>query len=82
MQSDFPAALLFLERAFVALRGDDEFSLRAREALALLIGACLRKQAHGPHPDVPAAHRTDAETSNVERFQPPPCSTHKSDGEV
>jgi hypothetical protein len=44
VHSDFAAARLFLERAFVALRGDDEFSVRAREALALIIEACARKQ--------------------------------------
>ena len=54
MHSDFAAARLFLERAFVALRGDDEFSVRAREALALIIEACARKQTHGPSPDAPA----------------------------
>ena len=40
MHSDFAAARLFLERAFVVLRGDDEVSLQAREALGLLIEAC------------------------------------------
>jgi hypothetical protein len=53
VHSDFAAARLFLERAFVALRGDDEFSVKAREALALLIGACACKEAQGS-PDVPA----------------------------
>jgi hypothetical protein len=33
-----------LERAFVALHGKDEFSVRAREALGLLIDGCARKE--------------------------------------
>ena len=45
MHSNFAAARLFLERAFVALRGADEFSVRAREALGLLIEACARTEA-------------------------------------
>ena len=47
MHSDFAAARLFLERASVVLRGDDEVSLQAREALGLLIEACACREA-GP----------------------------------
>ena len=47
MHSNFAAARLFLERASIALAGEDEFSLRAREALGLLIDGCVRKEFSG-----------------------------------
>ena len=82
MHSNFAAARLFLERAFVALRGDDVFSFNAREALGLMIEACARTEAHGSSPHVPvppadalaeasdsaSGERAAADTSNVERF--------------
>jgi hypothetical protein len=40
-QSNFSGARSHLERAFGALHGKDEFSLRAREALDLLIDGCV-----------------------------------------
>ena len=39
LSSNFAGARPLLERAFVALHGKDEFSIRAREALNLLIAA-------------------------------------------
>ena len=65
MHSDFAAARLFLERSLIALRGDDEFSLKAREALALLIDGCARK-------DVRCTAGAEAGTSNVEHFRTRP----------
>ena len=44
MQSDFARARMFLERAFDALQANDELSVRAREALGLLIEACLKRE--------------------------------------
>jgi hypothetical protein len=41
-QSDFTVARRYLERAFVALYGKDQFSVQAREALGLLIDACAK----------------------------------------
>jgi hypothetical protein len=43
-QSNFSGARFHLERAFVALHGNDEFSVRARDALALLIDASVSKE--------------------------------------
>ena len=41
MQSNFSGARFHLERAFVALHGKDEFTVRAREALGILIDASV-----------------------------------------
>ena len=43
--SNFAAARLFLERAEELLRGDDSLSVKAREALQLLIAACEQGSA-------------------------------------
>ncbi|EHK53935.1 hypothetical protein MAXJ12_27698 [Mesorhizobium alhagi CCNWXJ12-2] len=43
--SNFAAARLFLERADELLRGDDDLSIKAREALRLLIAACEQGSA-------------------------------------
>jgi hypothetical protein len=43
-QSNFTGARRDLERAFIALYGKDEFSVRAREALGLLIDACAKME--------------------------------------
>jgi hypothetical protein len=43
-QSNYSSARLHLERAFVTLLGKDEFSVRAREALGLLIDGCAARE--------------------------------------
>jgi hypothetical protein len=43
--SNFAAARLFLERADELLRGEDDLSVKAREALQLLIAACEQGSA-------------------------------------
>jgi hypothetical protein len=48
MISDFSAARLRLEQAYYHLDGDDEVSVRAREALDLLIEAMAYEQFKRP----------------------------------
>jgi hypothetical protein len=44
MQSDFFGARMHLDQAFDHLHGDDQLSVRAREALALLIEALIEAE--------------------------------------
>lgn len=48
MHSDFSAARLLLEQAYHHLRGDDETSIKAREALDLIIEAVAVEQFRRP----------------------------------
>ncbi|MGB3391218.1 MAG: hypothetical protein WBA88_24925 [Pseudaminobacter sp.] len=48
MDSDFSAARLLLERAYHQLHGDDEVSIKAREALDLIIEAVAVEQFKRP----------------------------------
>ena len=44
LSSDFFGARLQLECAFVALHGEDAFSIQAREAIGLLIYGCATRE--------------------------------------
>jgi hypothetical protein len=44
VQSNFGLARLHLERAFNEIRDSDELSVRTREALGLLIEACMARE--------------------------------------
>jgi hypothetical protein len=57
VQSNFGLARLHLERAFAEIRDSDELSVRAREALGLLIEACMARE-----------HSRTASIANVARF--------------
>ena len=48
MKSEFPAARIHLERAYDALLGDDETSVKTREALDLLIEAVAAAEYSRP----------------------------------
>jgi hypothetical protein len=52
MQSDYVAARIHLERALKQLQGEDKVSVRAREALDLLIEAVVVAQHRRKPPNV------------------------------
>jgi hypothetical protein len=65
--SDITRARLFLERAYDVLQGGDELSVRAREALGLLIEAFLTRE-----------HSRVTDAGNVTRFPERPKKANLS----
>ena len=57
LHSDFSAARLHLDRAYDSLRGDDETSCKAREALDLLIEAIVTAEYARPRGEILAFPR-------------------------